>query len=143
VACAIGQCVDVVCARALAQSTMCATYTCDTVKGCLIQYTCAAGCAGVCKIGGQVCCVHVGRTLTRAQSAQCYVRGALNPTNACQYCEPTQSQTAWHTCGTDPVVSVTGDQCASESCTAGVCVTGTLCLPQCQVNSLHWHSMCV
>jgi hypothetical protein len=92
------------------QAPVCERYSCDTQKGCVIEYTCAPGCNEQCMIGGK-----------------CYDVGQPNPSNGCQYCDPRFSTTAWHTCGTSPVA----DQCVLEECKANKCVISRKCLPQC------------
>lgn len=96
--------------EAVLQAPVCERYTCDTQKGCVTELTCAAGCTEQCLIAGK-----------------CYDDGAPNPANGCQYCDPRQSRTAWHTCG----VSMT-EECSLESCSAAkTCVKTRKCLPQC------------
>jgi hypothetical protein len=92
------------------QGPVCERYSCDTQKGCVIEYTCAPGCTEQCSIGGK-----------------CYDVGQPNPADGCQYCNPRFSNTQWHTCGTSPV----SDQCVLEECKSRKCVISRKCLPQC------------
>jgi len=91
------------------QTQPCERYTCDTAKGCVVELTCAAGCTEQCLISGV-----------------CYDDGAVNPRNACQYCNPRTSRTAWHTCGVSPT-----SECGAEECKASKCVKSRKCTPQC------------
>ena len=64
-------------------------------------------------------CSHTLTGATCTIAATCYAKGATNPTNSCQTCDPTSNQFGW-TLLTD------GNACASDglSCTVDVCGSG-------------------
>ena len=109
-------------------------YTCDDGLGCTVD-TC----------NGDGTCTHTPTDGSCVIDGTCYVAGATNPTNPCQQCAPSSSQTNWSpkpngtscndgnactrtdTCqagsctGSNPVVCTASDQCHD----AGTCDTGT------------------
>jgi hypothetical protein len=54
-------------------------------------------------------------------SGTCYANGAVNPGNACQYCNTATSQTAWSNRPNGTACASDGLFCTSDVCSAGTC----------------------
>ena len=51
----------------------------------------------------------------------CHGKGTQNPANSCQYCDPSQSVTAWSALGNGIACQADSLSCTNDVCSAGIC----------------------